>query len=104
MEKLPEIAFSAPPFIIGYALQVESLAAAEQAVDNAGLEWHAFEDGIAAAFPSELGEGRMALCRTRLGACRGGASAAPIGKPALASVVGAGGAWLGARYSQTFSP
>jgi hypothetical protein len=57
MEKLPEIAFSAPPFMVGYALQVESLAAAEQAVDNAGLEWHAFEDGIAAAFPAELGEG-----------------------------------------------
>jgi hypothetical protein len=57
MEKLPEIAFSAPPFMVGYALQVESLAAAEQAVDNAGLEWHAFEDGIAAAFPADLGEG-----------------------------------------------
>jgi hypothetical protein len=57
MEKLPEIAFSAPPFMVGYALQVESLAAAEQAVDNAGPEWHAFEDGIAAAFPAELGEG-----------------------------------------------
>lgn len=57
MEKLPEVAFSTPPFIIGYALQVESLAVAEQAVDNAGLEWHTFEDGIAAAFPSELGEG-----------------------------------------------
>jgi len=57
MEKLPEVAFNAPPFMVGYALQVESLATAEQAVDRAGLEWHAFEDGIAAAFPSELGEG-----------------------------------------------
>ncbi|HTZ01508.1 MAG TPA: VOC family protein [Xanthobacteraceae bacterium] len=57
MEKLPEVAFGAPPFIVGYALQVKSLAAAEAAVDNAGLEWHAFEDGIAAAFPAELGEG-----------------------------------------------
>jgi hypothetical protein len=57
MEKLPEIAFDAPPFMVGYALRVESLAAAEAAVDNAGLEWHAFEDGIAAAFPAELGEG-----------------------------------------------
>jgi hypothetical protein len=56
-EKLPEVAFSAPPFMVGYALRVESLAAAEAAIDNAGLEWHAFEDGIAAAFPTELGEG-----------------------------------------------
>ncbi|MFZ1921274.1 MAG: VOC family protein [Xanthobacteraceae bacterium] len=57
MEKLPEVAFGAPPFMVGYALRVTSLAAAEAAVDNAGLEWHAFEDGIAAAFPAELGEG-----------------------------------------------
>ncbi len=57
MEKLPEVAFGAPPFMVGYALRVTSLAAAESAVDNAGLEWHAFEDGIAAAFPAELGEG-----------------------------------------------
>ena len=56
-EKLPEIAFPAPPFMVGYALRVESLAAAEAAADGAGLEWHAFEDGIAAAFPTELGEG-----------------------------------------------
>ncbi len=57
MEKLPEVAFGAPPFMVGYALRVRSLAAAEAAVDNAGLEWHAFEEGIAAAFPTELGEG-----------------------------------------------
>ncbi len=57
MEKLPEVAFGAPPFMVGYALRVASLAAAEAAIDNAGLEWHAFEDGIAAAFPTELGEG-----------------------------------------------
>ena len=56
-EKLPEVAFGAPPFMVGYALRVTSLAAAEAAVDNAGLEWHAFEHGIAAAFPTELGEG-----------------------------------------------
>jgi hypothetical protein len=56
-EKLPEVAFGAPPFMVGYALQVESLATAEAAVDNAELEWHAFENGIAAAFPAELGEG-----------------------------------------------
>lgn len=56
-EKLPEIAFPAPPFMVGYALRVESLATVEAAVDNACLEWHAFEDGIAAAFPAELGEG-----------------------------------------------
>ncbi len=56
-EKLPEVAFGAPPFMVGYALRVTSLATAEAAVDNAGLEWHAFEYGIAAAFPAELGEG-----------------------------------------------
>ena len=56
-EKLPEVAIPAPPFIIGYALQVGSLAAAETAVDNADLEWRAIEDGIVASFPSELGEG-----------------------------------------------
>ncbi len=57
MEKLPELAFPAPPFIVGYALRVKSLAAAEAAVDGADLEWHTFEGGIAAAFPTELGEG-----------------------------------------------
>jgi hypothetical protein len=43
--------------MIGYALAVESLALAETAVDGAGLEWRAFEDGIVATFPAELGEG-----------------------------------------------
>jgi hypothetical protein len=43
--------------MIGYALGVESLAAAEAAVDGANLEWRAFEDGIVATFPAELGEG-----------------------------------------------
>jgi hypothetical protein len=57
MEKLPELAFPAPPFMVGYALRVNSLGAAEAAVDGADLEWHAFEGGIAAAFPTELGEG-----------------------------------------------
>lgn len=56
-EKLPEVAFPTPPFMVGYALRVDSLATAEATVDDAGLEWHAFEDGIAAAFPTELGEG-----------------------------------------------
>jgi hypothetical protein len=56
-EKLPEVAITALPFIVGYALRVESLAAAEAAIDGADLEWHAFEGGIAAAFPAELGEG-----------------------------------------------
>lgn len=63
-EKLPEVAFSAPPFIVGYALRVESLAVAEAAVDDAGLEWHAFEGGIAAAFPAELGEGAWFFVET----------------------------------------
>jgi hypothetical protein len=56
-ERLPEIAITTLPFIVGYALRVASLTAAEQAVESADLEWHAFEDGIAAAFPVELGEG-----------------------------------------------
>jgi hypothetical protein len=56
-EKLPEIAITTLPFMVGYALRVESLAAAEIAVDGADLDWHAFENGIAAAFPAELGEG-----------------------------------------------
>jgi hypothetical protein len=56
-EKLPEVAFPTLPFMIGYALRVKSLAAAEAAVDGAGLEWRALEDGLVAAFPSELGEG-----------------------------------------------
>ncbi len=45
------------PFMAGYALCVQSLAAAEAAVDRADLEWRAIEDGIVAAFPTELGEG-----------------------------------------------
>jgi Glyoxalase-like domain len=56
-ERLPEVAIAKLPFIVGYALQVQSLGAAEAAVDHADLDWHAFENGIAAAFPVELGEG-----------------------------------------------
>lgn len=56
-ERLPEVAITRLPFMAGYAVRVQSLAAAETLVDRAGLEWHAFEDGIAAAFPVELGEG-----------------------------------------------
>ena len=56
-ERLPEVPITALPFIVGYALRVQSLAAAEAAVDDAGLDWHVFDDGIAAAFPAELGEG-----------------------------------------------
>ena len=56
-ERLPEVAFAALPFMAGYAVRVGSLAAAEAAVDRAGLEWHAIEGGIVAAFPVELGEG-----------------------------------------------
>jgi len=56
-ERLPEVAITALPFMVGYALRVQSLAAAEKAVDAAGLDWHAFENGIAAAFPAELGGG-----------------------------------------------
>jgi Glyoxalase-like domain len=56
-ERLPEVPVTALPFILGYAMKVESLAAAETAVDRAELEWRAIDDGIVAAFPAELGEG-----------------------------------------------
>jgi len=56
-EKLPEVPITALPFIVGYAVRVQSLAAAEAAVDGAGLEWRALDDGIVASFPAELGEG-----------------------------------------------
>jgi hypothetical protein len=56
-ERVPEVLISKLPFMAGYALRVQSLAAAEMVVDHAGLEWHAFDDGITAAFPVELGQG-----------------------------------------------
>jgi hypothetical protein len=56
-EKLPEVPATTLPYILGYAVRVESLAAAEAAMESGGLEWRAFEDGIVACFPSELGEG-----------------------------------------------
>ncbi|MFZ0528255.1 MAG: VOC family protein [Xanthobacteraceae bacterium] len=56
-ERLPEVAITSLPFMAGYALCVQSLDAAEAAVDRANLEWRAIDDGIVAAFPSELGEG-----------------------------------------------
>jgi Glyoxalase-like domain len=57
MERVPEVPINRLPFMVGYALRVRSLAAAESAVDRAELDWHTFEDGITAAFPAELGEG-----------------------------------------------
>jgi hypothetical protein len=56
-ERLPEVAVTSLPFMAGYALRVRSLAEAEMTVNRAGLRWHTFEDGIAAAFPVELGQG-----------------------------------------------
>jgi glyoxalase-like protein len=56
-EKLPELPVTSLPFMIGYALGVESLANVEAAVESAGLDWRAFDDGIVATFPTELGEG-----------------------------------------------
>lgn len=56
-ERVPEVPITALPFMIGYALRVRSLAAAEIAVERAGLDWHTFEGGITAVFPVELGEG-----------------------------------------------
>jgi hypothetical protein len=55
--RLPEVAITTLPFIVGYALRVESIAAAEAAAESGGLEWRALENGIVACFPSELGEG-----------------------------------------------
>jgi hypothetical protein len=55
--RLPELAFPTLPFVIGYALQVKSLATAEMAVEAANLTWHSLDGGIAASFPIELGEG-----------------------------------------------
>jgi hypothetical protein len=55
------------PFMIGYALGVESLAAAEAAVNDADLEWRAFEDGIVATFPAELGQGAWFFVATPKG-------------------------------------
>lgn len=56
-EILPEVAIATLPFIAGYALKVQSLAATEAAVDCADLEWRAIADGVVAAFPAELGDG-----------------------------------------------
>jgi hypothetical protein len=56
-ERVPEVPITKLPFMAGYAVQVRSLAAAETAVDRADLEWHAFDEGITAAFPVELGQG-----------------------------------------------
>jgi len=56
-EKLPEVPVTSLPFMIGYALGVKSLAAVEAAVASADLDWRAFDDGIVATFPTELGEG-----------------------------------------------
>ena len=56
-EKLPEVAFTTLPFILGYALRVNSLEAAETAVDRADLEWRSIEGGLVACFPADLGKG-----------------------------------------------
>jgi Glyoxalase-like domain len=56
-ERVPEVPITKLPFMAGYALRVQSLAAAETAVERADLEWHAFDDGITVAFPIELGRG-----------------------------------------------
>ncbi len=56
-ERVPEVPITGLPFIAGYALRVRSLADAEKAIDGADLEWHAFDEGITAAFPVELGQG-----------------------------------------------
>ena len=67
-EKLPEVQFATLPFIVGYALRVQSLGTAEAAIDRADLEWRAIEDGIVATFPAELGEGAWFFVEKRRGA------------------------------------
>ncbi len=64
VEKLPEVPVTALPFMIGYALSVQSLAAAEAAVNGADLEWRAFENGIVATVPAELGAGAWFFVET----------------------------------------
>jgi len=56
-EKLPEVPPTTLPFFLGYALRVQSLAAAEAAVESADLEWRTFEGGMVTCFPTELGAG-----------------------------------------------
>jgi hypothetical protein len=56
-EKLPEVPVTTLPYILGYAVRVQSLAAVEAAAESADLEWRAFEGGLVACFPSELGAG-----------------------------------------------
>jgi hypothetical protein len=56
-EKLPEVPVTTLPFMLGYAVRVQSLAAAEAAAEKADLEWRTFEGGMVACFPSELGDG-----------------------------------------------
>jgi hypothetical protein len=56
-EKLPEVPATTLPFMLGYAVRVQSLAAAEAAVESADLEWRTFEGGMVTCFPSELGAG-----------------------------------------------
>jgi hypothetical protein len=56
-EKLPEVPVTTLPFMLGYAVRVQSLAAAEAVVESADLEWRAFEGGMVTCFPSELGAG-----------------------------------------------
>ena len=56
-EKLPEVPATALPYILGYAVRVQSLAAAETAAEGGDLEWRAFEGGLVTCFPSELGSG-----------------------------------------------
>jgi hypothetical protein len=56
-EKLPEVPVTMAPFMLGYAVRVQSLAAAEETAEKADLEWRTFEGGMVTCFPSELGDG-----------------------------------------------
>ena len=66
--------FPTLPFMIGYALQVKSLATAEMAVEAADLEWHASKTASLRPFPSNSARARGSLSKTRRH-CRGGADA-----------------------------
>ena len=64
-ERLPEVAITTLPFMLGYALRVESLAAAEMAVDGAGPGMACLRRRHRRRLPRRARRGRVVLCRAR---------------------------------------
>jgi hypothetical protein len=56
-QQLPEIAIPSLPFIGAYGIQVRSLAAVEQMLQDGGMSARKGERGLVARFPQELGHG-----------------------------------------------